>query len=168
MERDISELKNGEIHVTLSSKRGTGTRDEDKMSVETVYSDIDTALKESWQLNKLVSERLTAARKLSDPPEGTDSQPVFEPEVSSTDGQEAECIEATCPMDWCSYSGDIEQVLGHVMASDDHKQTEQPEIMCPVEGCNRSKAPVGTIAGHFFNKFDGDHDAERLLETGIF
>ena len=167
MKKDITELENGGIHVKLSSTRGTGTRDEDKMSVETIYPDIDTALEQSWQLNQLVSERLTAARKLSDPPEETGSQPDFGSKVSSTDEEEAK-EEATCPMEWCSYSGDIEQVLGHVMASDDHTQDEQPRISCPVEGCDRRKAPVGTMAGHFFNKFDGDHDAIELLETGVF
>lgn len=167
MEKDITQLEDGGVHVKLSSTRGTGTRDEDTMRVETVYPDIEMALEDSWRLNKLVSERLTAARKVSETPEEMRTQPTFNPEGKSKESDQTE-DEATCPMEWCSYSGDIEQVMGHVMASEDHTQDEQPKISCPVDGCNGGEVPVGTLSGHFFNIFDGDHDNKRLLETGVF
>jgi hypothetical protein len=75
--------------------------------------------------------------------------------------------DATCPIDWCSYSGSIEQVLGHITASDDHIQDRQPHIECPVEDCHKT-GPVGTIAGHFFSIWDEEHSPEKLLNTGVF
>lgn len=75
--------------------------------------------------------------------------------------------DATCPIDWCSYSGRIEQVLAHITASDDHTQDLQPRIKCPVEDCHKT-GPVGTIAGHFFSIWDEEHNPEKLLNTGVF
>ncbi len=75
--------------------------------------------------------------------------------------------DATCPIDWCSYSGSIEQVLGHITASDDHTQDLQPHIECPVEDCHKA-GPVGTLAGHFFSISDEEHSPGKLLNTGVF
>lgn len=277
MSKDITELEDGRIHVRLSSKRGTGTRDEDKVVSETVYPDFGTAIEDGWKLNKLVSERLHDARKVTNPPEEADSRPEFrsrsqtkinedigsegsnsrvetkesenQENVSSnsskvyigkggklkgwnqvprevvyeeiaplvannqvkgetsgvkinfssdiplsgwntvdkktvrkeivplikenrlngdnTPSQKSFEGEATCPLDWCSYSGSIEQVLGHVTGSDDHTQDRQPQLECPVESCDRTGA-VGTIAGHFFSIWDGEHTPDKLLKTDIF
>ncbi|WP_420182816.1 hypothetical protein ACNO8S_16560 (plasmid) [Haloarcula sp. KBTZ06] len=280
MSEDITKLEDGRIHVRISSKRGTGTRDEDKAVAETVYPDFEAAMEESWKLNQLISDRLKDARRVTNPPEEKDSYPDFrsesraqvdrnvrleqsdpEAEIKKPEkenqqnldfdtskvylGEEVELSgwiqvprdivydeigplvvnnqvekessgvkvnfssdvpisgwktvrkeivfeeivpivkenrcdggtepkgkgvsegEATCPLDWCSYSGNIEQVLGHVMASDDHTQAQQPQIECPVEHCHKTGA-VGTIAGHFFSIWDEEHTSEKLLETDAF
>lgn len=76
--------------------------------------------------------------------------------------------EVSCPIDWCSYSGDIQQVIGHVTASDDHTQPDQPRIECPVKSCNKNQASFETISGHLLAISDGEHTPEKLLETGVF
>lgn len=83
---------------------------------------------------------------------------------TDSDGSEGN---ATCPISRCSYSGSIEQVLGHITGSDDHIQDLQPHIECPVGGCHK-RGPVGTIAGHFFFISDEEHNPEKLLNTGAF
>lgn len=282
MPKEVSELEDGRIHVHLSSTRGTGTRDEDEVRVDAVYPNVETALKESWKLNELISDRLYDARKVINPPEEAESRPCYgqkkraevdkdiqtaNSNLSPTQAETNEVQEnqanpvpdtskiylgegvglsgwiqiprevvfekiaplvahnqvsdenngvkvnfssdvpvsgwktvdedtvveeilplvknnrvyrggepnnpddsqgdATCPIDWCSYSGSIEQVLGHITASDDHIQDLQPHIECPVEDCHKT-GPVGTIAGHFFSIWDEEHSPEKLLKTGVF
>lgn len=62
MSQRITELEDGRVLVQIRSKRGTDTRDEDQVTVQAVYDDIDDAERDSSRLNQLVKDRLVDAR----------------------------------------------------------------------------------------------------------
>jgi hypothetical protein len=61
---DVSELENGNVVVKIRSRRGTGTRDQDEVTVEAVYENVNEAERESERMNRLVEERMEAAREV--------------------------------------------------------------------------------------------------------
>jgi len=65
----VAELSDGSIVIQVKSKRGTGTRDEDQVTVRAVFDNIDEAEKESQRLNQIATNRLLDARELENPPE---------------------------------------------------------------------------------------------------
>lgn len=85
---DVTELENGNVLVRIKSKRGTGTRDEDEITVEAVYGDLDEAERESARMNELVADRMADAREVGnsdeadadDSSDGTEDEP--RPDVS--------------------------------------------------------------------------------------
>lgn len=70
MSQRITELADDRVMIQIKSKRGTGTRDQDEVTVQGFYEDIDEAEAESHRLNELLAERMREARELStDEPE---------------------------------------------------------------------------------------------------
>lgn len=72
MANRISELDDGRVVVEIRSKRGTGTRDEDTVSVSAVFRDVEEAEAESDRLNRLVRRRMEDAREVSHSPDETE------------------------------------------------------------------------------------------------
>ncbi|NEU56212.1 hypothetical protein [Halorussus sp. MSC15.2] len=64
MSMDVTELENGSVLVKVRSKRGTGTRDQDEVTVETTFEDLDEAERKSARVNELVAERMADAREV--------------------------------------------------------------------------------------------------------
>lgn len=81
MSQEITELENGSVIVRVRSRRGTGTRDQDEVTVEGVFDNLDQAKDQSKRINHLVQERMADARKVGDAgtPEETDQK---DPDVS--------------------------------------------------------------------------------------
>lgn len=89
MANRISELDDGRVVVEIRSKRGTGTRDEDTVSVSAVFRDVAEAEAESDRLNRLVRRRMEDAREVSHSPEDTEgggSEPGETPEPAGVSG----------------------------------------------------------------------------------
>jgi len=87
MSPNVTELENGSVSVRIKSRRGTGTRDEDEIIVQAVYSDLDEAENESHRLNQLLEKRMQDARSIrnieeQDSDSGTSNPEPSEPEVS--------------------------------------------------------------------------------------
>jgi|AntRauTorcE11898_2_1112593.scaffolds.fasta_scaffold19271_2 hypothetical protein len=71
-----------------------------------------------------------------------------------------------CPVNGCSYKGDINQTIGHINGSG-HSVDKIPVIECPVEGCS-FEGPLGSVGGHFHAKRDDKHETEILTSLDIF
>ena len=54
MMSDLDELEDGRVLVRIKSRRGTGTRDQDEVTVQATYDDVGQATVESDQLNKIL------------------------------------------------------------------------------------------------------------------
>lgn len=65
MPSNVTEFDDGTVFVKVRSKRGTGTRDQDEVTVEAAFDDLADAEAESERLNDLVEARLAAARDVS-------------------------------------------------------------------------------------------------------
>ena len=75
MSQRITDLGDDRVMVQIKSKRGTGTRDQDEVTVRGIYEDIEEAEEESPRLNELLKDRMRAARELStDEPEGNEAE----------------------------------------------------------------------------------------------
>jgi hypothetical protein len=62
MAADTTQFEDGSVVVKVRSKRGTGTRDQDEVTVEAYFDSIAAAESESARLNDLVQDRLFDAR----------------------------------------------------------------------------------------------------------
>ncbi len=81
----LDELKDGRVLVRIKSRRGTGTRDQDEVTVQATYDDVGQATVESDQLNKILRQRMSALREMNDPSEELDRfelPPSSESEIS--------------------------------------------------------------------------------------
>lgn len=79
---DATQLDDGTVVVKVRSKRGTGTRDQDEVTVEAAFESLDAATMESHRLNEIVQDRLADARHVDsdgthreESPDGTDAEP---------------------------------------------------------------------------------------------
>jgi hypothetical protein len=61
-ERTIEETKSG-VSVTVKSKRGDGTRDQDTVTVKAHYEDLREAGKSVERLNTMLNYQLSEARR---------------------------------------------------------------------------------------------------------
>ena len=74
---DIEELESGNVSVKIRSKRGTETRDQDEVTIEAVFENLEDAEAHSDRVNDLVKERLSSAREFGNddlPDESTGSE----------------------------------------------------------------------------------------------
>ncbi|MFP8888523.1 hypothetical protein ACLI4U_01985 [Natrialbaceae archaeon A-CW2] len=82
MSPNVTEMENGNISVRIKSRRGTGTRDEDEVIVQAVYSDLDEAENESHRLNQLLEKRMQDARTVKNAEEQDNDSDITSPEPS--------------------------------------------------------------------------------------
>jgi hypothetical protein len=66
---EVDEFNDGSVYIQVKSKRGTGTRDEDQVTVSAVFESIDEAEEKSQKLNHIAKKRMLDARELENPPE---------------------------------------------------------------------------------------------------
>lgn len=70
------------VRVEVTSKRGTGTRDQDTVEAYAYYDTVNEAMENSDKLTKVVKERMKEARKVDEDgtvDEDTDELGSFEP-----------------------------------------------------------------------------------------
>jgi hypothetical protein len=65
MSQNVTELEDGSVVVRVRSRRGTDTRDQDEVTIEGVFDDLDQAESQSERINQLVQERMADARKVT-------------------------------------------------------------------------------------------------------
>lgn len=81
MSQKINKLENGTVMVRVRSRRGTGTRDQDEITIEAVFDDMDEAESQSGRINHLVQERMADARKVGNA-EASEETNQENPEIS--------------------------------------------------------------------------------------
>lgn len=134
MTREDVEVESDRVVVQIRSKRGSGTRDQDEVTVRGVYEDVEEAERESPRLNQLLEERMRDARKLgADGRSDRGAGPRTEP-----DPEEASKV----------YLGDGAETEGWVPVE---KDVIEEEIVPLVEKYETDREDIETIAVNFSN-----------------